>query len=144
MELLNEEMWMESIFPLVGDGEFGFELSNRICHVAAHVGSLAMLKWAHGMGYPCDEETFSSAAQKGRLEIMKWICRNGCPWDEETCKEAYKGQHFTVLFWALENGCPCDEDIRRRAISGDIRRTSYEFAWTFADRHPLLPLRTHL
>ena len=65
------------------------EISN-ICEIAAGNGNLEVLKFAHEIGCPWDEETCTQAAINGHLDCLKYAHENGCPWNSTTSVVAAK------------------------------------------------------
>ena len=88
----------------------GCKWDELVCARAAEYGQLECLKYAHANGCPWNKWTCANAAQYGHLECLEYAHENGCPWDEDTCKwAAYNGQ-LECLVYAHENGCPWDKD----------------------------------
>ena len=61
---------------------------SKTCEIAAADGNLEVLRFAHEIGCPWDEETCTQAAINGHLECLRYAHENGCPWNEETCSRA--------------------------------------------------------
>ncbi len=79
---------------------------NRIITVAAELGLLNVLKYAHEKGYPWGKKTFEVAAKNGHLEILKYLHINGCPRDPLICSRAIISRNLACLLYVHENVCP--------------------------------------
>lgn len=77
---------------------------NRICHLAAKIRSLNILKWAHENGCCWDKYTSLYAVENGDLEMLKWAHENNCPWSGYDCHmSARKNNHDEIIEWIIKN-----------------------------------------
>jgi hypothetical protein len=96
--------------------EFG---KNRICEIAARIGHLELLIFAHENGCPweyyyyrllIDRSICEISAKNGHLDCLKYLHKNSCPWDKWTCAHAAFKGHLECLKYAHEQGCPWDRN----------------------------------
>jgi hypothetical protein len=88
-----------------------------LINLAARHGSLEVVQYMKGRGFPWGAELCEEAAKRGLHDfaVLKWLREEECPWDARTSNQlAYEG-HFEMLRWprAPEHGCipvPWDED----------------------------------
>jgi len=84
------------------------EAAEHVCHYAAKLGSVRLLKWARENNLAWSANTCANAAHNGHLLALQYLHDNGCPWDVSTCHYAALNGHLPVLQYLHENGCPWD------------------------------------
>jgi hypothetical protein len=86
------------------------EAAERVCHYAAKLGSVRLLKWARENNRDWSANTFSCAALNGHLPVLQYLHENGCPWDSHTCLYAAHDGQLPALKYLHENGCPWNSE----------------------------------
>lgn len=81
-----------------------------LCHYAAALGYLDVLKWAKSKKYRMNGTTCDCAAAGGHINVLIWLRENGCKWSNHTCEEAIRHNHLDVLKWLVRNGCPLSRE----------------------------------
>lgn len=97
----------------------GVLITSQITEVAAAVGELAMLQYAHEViGVDWGFETTWEAAYNGHLDCLEYAYENGCPWHHETTFDAAYYGRADIVRYAIEHGCPVHADTLRLAALG--------------------------
>jgi hypothetical protein len=78
----------------------------RVCHYAASLGSVRLLKWTRENNRHWSVIMCFYAARTGHLPALKYLHENGCPWDSHTCCFAAYNEHWDCLQYAVDNKCP--------------------------------------
>ena len=86
------------------------EAAEHVCHYAAKLGSVRLLKWARENNRAWSANTCSYAALNGHLPVLQYLHENGCPWDSHTCLYAAHDGHLPALKYLHENGCPWNSE----------------------------------
>lgn len=71
------------------------------CKMAAKIGSVRVLQWAHKR-YGWDESTTLAAAEYGNLDCLQYALQNGCPYDEDEIL-GLPLLHTHVQRWMIQN-----------------------------------------
>uniref|UniRef100_A0A6C0CAU7 Uncharacterized protein n=1 Tax=viral metagenome TaxID=1070528 RepID=A0A6C0CAU7_9ZZZZ len=79
--------------------EWGCELDNEVCSLAAYHGDLEMLQYLYGCGCKLDETVLQRASTNGHLHIIIWARRQGCHWNSLVCYYTVCWHHLDVLKW---------------------------------------------
>ena len=87
-------------------GVYGDYAANYVCHYAAQLGSVRLLKWAREHNLAWIALTSHYAAMNGHLPALQYLDENGCPWHHDTCYHAAHNKHWDCLQYAVDNKCP--------------------------------------
>lgn len=75
-----------------------------ICDMAAAIGDLRLLIYAHEHNYPWDEWTTMCAARGGHLDCLTYAHRNGCKWSRLAICAAAWHNHTNCVDFIRDNG----------------------------------------
>jgi hypothetical protein len=84
--------------------------------VAAQVGALDCLAYAHEHGCPWDEELYFAALHKHRLACIKYAHEHGCPWSSAVFEKVVIDGKLAELKYVTQEGCPMDLQKTVQAI----------------------------
>ena len=76
-----------------------------ICAIAARLGNLDCLQYAHENGCEWNHYTCSAAAGRRHMHCLQYAHENGCEWGPGTCLSAASSGNLDCLKYAHENGC---------------------------------------
>jgi hypothetical protein len=94
--------------------------------LAAMLGHLACLRYAHECGAPWGRMTCEWAARNGHLDCLRYAHEHGAPWDAMTCDWAARNGHLACLRYAHEHGAPWGRDTCTcAAINGHLACMRY-------------------
>lgn len=79
----------------------------RLPHIAAALGRLDYLEYAHENGYVIKPWVYENAARYGHLHCLKYLFEKGYPWKSSTIYAAAENGHAECLEFAIKNGCSC-------------------------------------
>ena len=99
----------------------GFQLSHRLCNVAAASGKVDVLQWCRGQGCKWDETTFACASSSGNFKILEYCYQHDCPFDESACEVAARSGDLYTLKWLRKHHLPWNAKTCTSAVaSGSI------------------------
>jgi hypothetical protein len=79
--------------------EWGCELDDDVCPLAAYHGDLEMLQYLYGCGCKLNESVLQRAATNGHLHVIIWARKQGCHWDSLVSYFTVCWHHLDVLKW---------------------------------------------
>jgi hypothetical protein len=86
--------------------EHGTLFHGHECVVAAEMGHLQCLQYAHEHGGPMPELTCAFAAFNGHLQCLQYAYEHGAPFPQFTCAIAACSGQLQCLKYAHEHGAP--------------------------------------
>ncbi|GFH53304.1 hypothetical protein CTEN210_09780 [Chaetoceros tenuissimus] len=94
--------------------EYGYELNERTCALAARYGDIQLLRWLKYKGYPWDEETCIQAVLFNCYEALVYAHGNGCVWTKRTfamCFDLENGLGLAGTYVQIPTQHECSDEI---------------------------------
>jgi len=90
--------------------------ADKICQVAAEVGSIESIKLTRKYGIPLRKSAATVATKYNRMEILTYLVEEGCELDAWVCHYAAMNGNLEMIKLARERGVPWDERTMYFAI----------------------------
>lgn len=100
----------------------------HMCFYAVEAGHFELLKWACGMGWPCDRSIVRLAAEEDNREILSWLIEKGYPHKGASMEAASSG-NLDLLIWLHERGC----DMNGACFWADTCGETHVLEWLKAE-----------
>lgn len=75
--------------------------ADNLCDIAAAIGDLRLLRYAHQHNFPWDKWTTTYAAKNGHLNCLKYVHEHGCDWSSTAICSAEWNHHQDCVDYCL-------------------------------------------